>query len=90
MAQTATVTLSWTPSPAAEQVTKYNVYGDGGLLGSPTSPDFVINLVTPGVHSFTVAPVNVWGEGPMSDPVLTPPACSNITNVAISITVQVS
>jgi hypothetical protein len=83
----AKVTLSWPASPAAEQVTGYSVSMDGAVVGTPTAPTYVVDPVTPGVHSFAVAPVNIWGSGPASDAKATPGQASKIPNLTISITV---
>lgn len=82
----ANVQLSWTANDAIEQVTKYNVYQDGTkVLEVASSPALLPNVV-PGVRQFQVAPVNLWGEGPKSDPVVTPPAASK---VVVTVLVQV-
>jgi hypothetical protein len=83
----AKVTLSWPASPAVEQVTGYGVSMDGTVVGTPSAPTYVIDPVTPGVHTFAVAPVNIWGPGPLSDSKATPAAASKISSLDISITV---
>lgn len=83
----AKVTLSWPASPADEQVTGYSVTMDGTVVGTPTAPTCVVDPVTPGVHSFSVAPTNIWGPGPTSDSKATPPAAGKIGSLSISITV---
>jgi hypothetical protein len=82
----AKVTLSWPPSPADEQVSHYQVKMDDAEIGISTEPTFVKDNVQPGVHNFTVAPVNGWGPGPASDSKLTPPAASKIPSLSITIT----
>ena len=83
----AKVTLSWPASPAAEQVTGYSVSMDGTVVGTPAAPTYVVDPVTPGVHAFTVSPVNIWGAGPASDPKATPAQASKIAGLTIVITV---
>ena len=90
MPTTATVVLSWPANPADEQVSSYNVYRDGTVVGSPTSPGFTDTGVAPGVHSYEVAAVNIWGEGPHSDPVTTPAPCTKVVNVTINVSVTVT
>lgn len=85
----ARVRLTWDPSPAPELVTGYNVYEDGVLAGNVVVPAFEKDIV-PGIYAYTVAPVNVWGEGPLSDPVSTPPLCTKLGNISISISVTVN
>lgn len=85
----ANVVLTWPANPAEEQVTGYNIFQDGNQVGSTAETNFSINDIAPGVHEFTVAPVNVWGQGPLSDAVKTPPACSKIPSVSISIQISI-
>ena len=86
----AEVRLTWTPNAPAEAVTAYNVYQDSALVGSPTAAELVIPNVASGAHIYEVAAVNLWGEGPKSDPVSTPPICSKVGGVSISINVSVT
>lgn len=82
----AKVKVSWPASPADEQVVGYQVQMDGAVVGSPTAPELTVE-VQPGLHTFAVAPVNVWGPGPLSDSVATPKAASKIASLTIAITV---
>ena len=82
----AKVTLSWPASPADENVSKYRVKMDGVVAGEPTEPTLMITA-DPGVHEFSVAPVNAWGPGPVSDSAVTPNAASKIPSLSITITV---
>jgi hypothetical protein len=86
----ANVVLSWPANPTEEEVTGYNVFQDGNSVGSTTTPGITVPDVAPGVHEFVVAPVNVWGQGPLSDPVKTPLACSKIPSVSISISINIA
>jgi hypothetical protein len=84
--------LKWLPNPPEEEVTSYNVYLDGAPVGTvPASltPSFDVEIL-PGIHAFIVAPVNLWEEGPQSDPLRTPPVASKPGGLSISITVSVS
>lgn len=82
----ATVTLTWTANDPGEQVTSYRVYQDGAqALEIPASPA-VLAGVTPGQHTFEVAAMNLWGEGPKSDPLTTPPAASKpVVTILVSV-----
>lgn len=84
----ATVNLAWDANPADEQVTAYNVYKDGTLAGTTQETSYGVANVDPGLHAFTVAAVNIWGEGPQSDPVSTPAPCTKVNNVTINITIN--
>jgi hypothetical protein len=85
----ATVNLTWTASPAEEQVSAYNVYVDTAPFAAVQTPNATIPNIGAGAHSFAVAAVNVWGEGPLSDAVMTPPACGKIQNLNIQIVIHV-
>ncbi len=82
-----TVNLSWLGSPAEEQITGYMIYQDGAEYGPASSPSISIPNVTPGIHTYEVAAVNEWGPGPHSDSVATPPMCSKIRSVVVSVTI---
>jgi hypothetical protein len=86
----AQVKLNWTANPEAEQVTGYNVYGDGALIGVSPTTEFIAADVPPGAHVYEVAAVNKWGEGPKSDPASTPAAAGKVVGVSISINVTVN
>jgi hypothetical protein len=84
------VKLSWTPNAPEEGVKGYNVYQDEVLAGSPAGPELAISNVAPGMHKFEVAAVNIWGEGPKSDPVFTPAIPTKVGGVSISINISVN
>lgn len=84
------VKLNWTANPAEEAVTGYNVYKDGALLAVAPANEYNDVNVAAGLHSYEVAAVNIWGEGPHSDPVSTPAAASKVGGVTIQINVSVS
>lgn len=86
----ASVTATWTPNAAAEGVTKYRLYQDGALVGEPTASTFTVQNVTPGVHSYQVSAVNVWGETAKSAAVATPPGASVPSGLTITINVSVT
>ena len=81
----ANVVLNWPDSPAEEMVTRYIVKMDGELAGETAEPTFIFPDISPGAHEFTVTPMNIWGPGPESSPVSTPPICSQILGANISI-----
>jgi hypothetical protein len=91
------VSISWNPNPNIEQISKYKIYIDGTVAGEvmvssfvdPLKPLFTMDLA-PGVHTVEVSAVNVWEEGPKSDPIATPSAATKPTGVNISITVNVT
>lgn len=61
------LSFEWDAAPADFQVESYNVYEVTGVtevvkLGNTTTPEFTINNVTPGEHSYYVTLVNLWGE----------------------------
>jgi len=85
-----TVKVTWNPNDPVEGVTGYNVYQDGVLAGNSTTADFTVQNVTPGAHKYEVAAVNIWGEGPKSDPVSTPNVPSKVVGVQIAINVSVN
>jgi len=84
------VKVTWNPNAPEEGVTGYNVYQDGALAGNSTTTDFTVQNVTPGIHKYEVAAVNLWGEGPKSDPVSTPAIPSKPAGVQIAININVS
>jgi hypothetical protein len=88
----ADVQLNWVPAPTApnENLTGYNVYKNGAKTGA-VAPDVTVYTdlaVTPGIYTYEVVASNIWGEGPKSDPVKSPPAASKVQSV--SLTVKVS
>ena len=85
-----TVKVTWNPNDPAEGVTGYNIYQDGALAGNSTTADFTVQNVTPGVHKYEVAAVNIWGEGPKSDPVSTPNVPSKVVGVQIAINININ
>lgn len=85
----ANVVLNWPDSPAEEMVTKYIVKMDGGMVGETPESTFTIADIPPGAHEFTVTPMNIWGPGPESSPVSTPPICSQILGANITIQIIV-
>jgi hypothetical protein len=66
------VKVTWQDNnPANLNVTSYNVYQDGSVVGTPSAPDstFTVTGVAPGSGDvdFQVAAVNAIGEGPLSN-----------------------
>lgn len=70
----ADIGIKWTANPAADNVTKYNVYLTVGpsntyvLVGSTTNTFFTSTNLAIGVYRWKVSAVNEWGEGPASIP----------------------
>ena len=85
-----TVKVTWNPNAPEEGVTGYNIYQDGALAGNSNTADFIVQNVTPGIHQYEVAAVNIWGEGPKSDPVSTPNVPSKVVGVQIAININVN
>lgn len=61
------LTFEWDAAPGEFAVESYNVYEVTGVtevvkLGNTTTPEFTIQNVTPGEHSYYVTLVNLWGE----------------------------
>lgn len=59
--------FEWDAAPAEFQIESYNVYEVTGVtevvkLGNTKTPEFTIQNVTPGEHSYYVTLVNLWGE----------------------------
>lgn len=68
------VSLTWDPSPSAEQVTSYKVYKVKGntstLVGTTTATTFNVDKFISGSRTvFCVTAVNVQGEGSQSSKV---------------------
>ena len=83
----AKVVLAWPANPPEENVTGYSVFQDGTKIGTVAEPTIEIPNITPGVYAFNVAPINGWGDGPLSDPAMTPPAASKIPSISLTITI---
>lgn len=84
----AQITISWDPNPAEEQVTGYKVYVDALPAVDVAAPTLTTEL-EPGAHTIQISAVNLWGEGPKSDPVQTPVAPTKPGHIVISVTVSV-
>jgi hypothetical protein len=85
----ADVIVSWSSNPAEEQITGYRVFLDGAGTPPVQSPH-TFQDVPMGTHSIEVAAIGPWGEGPHSDPVVTPPAATKPAGVNIVIQIQVT
>ena len=85
----ADIIVSWSPNPVEEQITGYGVFLDGAET-SPVQSPFTFPGVSMGTHSIEVAAIGPWGEGPHSDPVVTPPAATKPAGVNIVIQIQVT
>lgn len=96
--QAADLTFEWTANPVEEQVTNYVLYEivnvDGSdqlqqrsvIAGDATT--VTLQDVAPGVHRYVIVAQNVWGDGPLSDEVVTPPAASKVLGFQFTINVS--
>lgn len=92
-ASAATVTLTWDPNPAADQVNKYSVYeetapGQFTKISDTPSTTITIPNVIVGTHVYRVTASNVWAESQKSDPVSTPPGIPAAPTRLIIITIS--
>jgi len=92
-ATAANVNISWPANPAAEQIQNYSVFastngGPQGLLVTTTNTSIAIPNLTTGQYQFQVRANNIWGPGPASTPVGTPPPATAVVNVSITISAQ--
>lgn len=93
IASAANINISWPANPAAEQIANYSVYsstngGPQGLLVTTTNTSIAIPNLPMGNYQFQVRANNVWGAGPASTPVGTPPPPTQVINVSITISAQ--
>lgn len=72
-----------------EAISAYRFFQDDVEVGVAALPEFTVANVPPGVHKYEVAAENVWGLGPKSDPVSTPPAPSKCGGVQINIVINI-
>ena len=87
------VSISCDANPVDEQVTGYNFFQDGQLVGSVPSPSFSIQNVPVGPHAYSVSALNSLGEGPQSDPIsifVPSGAPSKCVNVVVNVSVQIA
>ena len=73
---TGTITISWAASQDASPPITYSVYRDGDLstaIGTTTSTSFTDTNLTPGSqHTYTVAAMDKFGNGPTMGPTSDP------------------
>lgn len=83
----ADIRVRWDLRPPAEKATGYNVYRDAVQIGNVNSStsEFIDRNVPIGPHSYTVAATDIWGLGPVSDPVSTSPGVGKVTGVSIEV-----
>jgi len=77
------------PDPA-EQISSYIVYRDGIQIGtSIAEPDGSLKMdlqsITPGVYTWTVVAVNVWGVSSPSNPYISPSGASPPQNIRMEL-----
>jgi hypothetical protein len=82
------VNIMCTPNDPVEEVSLYHFFQDDIEIGAIANPTFMAIDVVPGVHKYEVAAENVWGLGPKSDPVFTPPVASKCGGVTINIVIN--
>lgn len=92
-AQSANVNIAWPVNAAIEQIANYSVFastngGPQGLLITTTNNSIAVPNLPVGQYQFQVRANNVWGAGPASTPVGTPPPASAVVNVTITISAQ--
>jgi len=92
-ASAANVNIAWPANAAAEQIANYSVFastngGPQGLLITTTNTSIAVPNLPVGQYQFQVRANNVWGAGPASTPVGTPPPASAVVNVTITISAQ--
>lgn len=93
-AQSWNLHLSWTPAPAAEQVTNYLVYRAVGTnafvsVTNTATASVTFTNVTPALYRFRVTALNAWGEGPPSAEVSTPSGLpSPVSSPALTIIIN--
>jgi len=80
--------LICTAPDSAQQVTAYNIYQDGTLIGhvlaeADGSLKFDLEGITPGAYTFTATAANAWGESPLSDPYISPTSASAPSGVSL-------
>ncbi|MBM7582994.1 putative RNA-binding protein with TRAM domain [Caldicoprobacter guelmensis] len=78
----ASATISWTPNPEAEKITKYVIYLNGEKYGETENTEYTIEGLEEGLeYTVSVAAVNALGEGPVSDPIrFTPSKLADISS----------
>lgn len=80
-------TISWTPNPEAEKITKYIIYLNGEKYGETEDTEYVIEGLKEGEkYVVTVTAVNDLGEGPASEPITF--TNSKIADISNTIKVQ--
>jgi predicted RNA-binding protein with TRAM domain len=80
-------TISWTPNPEAEKITKYIIYLNGEKYGETEDTEYVIEGLKKGEkYVVTVTAVNDLGEGPASEPITF--TTSKIADISNTIKVQ--
>jgi hypothetical protein len=83
------VTLTWDPSPAAEQVTGYNLYqatnvaGPWTFIGKTSTTNFTAD-VTPGCWFWYVTASNFWTNSPPSNIRNTPPVPTKLNTPTVT------
>ena len=73
--------LVWDANPADQQVTKYTIYRDGIKIGETSATTYDLAGISPGIYTFTVRAVNVWGESADSNPAVSPALAGNVSGV---------
>lgn len=75
-AATTSKTMAWTPGPAAESISCYNVYEKVGhgekstswkRIGTVCTPSFTVEKMSRGQHTFGITAVSPFGESARSE-----------------------
>ncbi|NOS67368.1 MAG: hypothetical protein HOO67_03315 [Candidatus Peribacteraceae bacterium] len=86
-----TIKLDWTAAPAAEAVSKYEVFEskDGAAFAkkgdAPTNTYTILNPLA-GIYRWQVRSVNFVGNGAFSDIVFGPAVPGAVTDVTVTVT----
>jgi len=86
----ADVKITCVANDVLEEISQYHFFQDDVEVGVAALPEFTVTGVAAGTHKYEVAAENVWGIGPKSDPVFTPPAPSKCGGVNISVVVNIN
>lgn len=98
-AMAAELTLEWDAAPEEMQTVGTGVYELQGnqwvRIGSSVGTEFTITDVTPGVHTYGITYVNLWGESVIvaqvsTPPVIVPPDGAELRIKSVKIALQTS
>jgi hypothetical protein len=89
------IVLTWDANPIDENISSYRLYEQVGggwtkIAETPLPSPAIIptTLTVPrigdGKHTFSVAAVNIYGEGPMSDPVAVSAKATKVKGIRVT------